>query len=405
MRHIMLFDLYSDGHHAVYIQQLCYYWVEQQCTGILSVVVPSSYTLQHSKLLTFIRMNQSARLLLHIIPCKSSLKSEKSIINYMLNDMFHGKFARQYIKKLKPTHVLFMYMDHIQLSLGMGLQFNFNVSLGGILFRPSLHYPYIGNPEVSWKEHLWRVRKIILLWFALRNRHMRYLFSLDPFAIPCLRKLSNKIRLVPLPDGFTNTQTVKSSSKIKAELGIDLQRRIALFFGIISERKGIQIVLESLNRLPKNSQEKICLLIVGRAPYKELASIKNKLSVIKKNSVVQIVWINDFVEENLIQDYFRCSDIVLITYQRHIGSSHVLIRAAAEGVPVLGSDYGLVGKNIMTYKLGKSTDTTKIDALSIAINDWIERGTVINFNKESARAFAYMNSAKKYAQTIFTTLV
>ncbi len=52
----------------------------------------------------------------------------------------------------------------------------------------------------------------------------------------------------------------------------------------------------------------------------------------------------------------RC-DVVLIPYQRHVGSSGLLIWAASAGKPVITQDFGLIGALTRAYKLGQTVDT------------------------------------------------
>ena len=400
----MLFDLYSSGHHAIYVNHLCEYWIKQRFKGTLSIVLSSSYNLQHKQLLSFIRMHEKNRIFLYIIPNPIPVASRGSLRNLLRNDLLHGKFARQFIEQLRPTHVVFLFLDHIQLSMGSGLRFNYEVALSGILFRPTLHYPALGFQATSLKEQIWHARKRLVLRYALRNKRMRYLFSLDPYAVPYIQRLSNHTTCLALPDGYSTSTSQTTSIQMRKRLGVEANRNIALFFGIISERKGIRKVLESLDELSKPAQKKLCLLVVGRAPEEDSGWITKKLASMKGPNAVQVIWNNNFVPDQSIQDYFRCADLALITYQRHIGSSQILIRAAAEGVPVLGSDYGLVGKNIVTHHLGISTDTTKTYAIATALGDWIHSGFLGSFNSEYGTAFAAQNEAEKFSETIFNVL-
>ena len=404
-RHIMLFDLYSNGHHATYVRQLCNYWTEHSNAGKLSIVLSEKYATQHKELLAFLRNKQFKSLSLHLVSGLILYENGGSFRNLLMNDRLHGKFARLFIEKLRPTHVVFLYLDHLQISLITRLRFKYDVVVCGIIFKPTLHYPEIGYPAVSLKEKIAFTRKKIILRFALKNRHMRFLFSLDPYAVPYLRKLSDKITCIALPDGYTQTPVIKVPSAIRSKLGIESNRRIALFFGVVSERKGIFKVFESLDKLFQSNQKKLCLLIVGNAEKNQSGWIKKKIYDLHRNTDVQIVWHNSFIPDEIIQDYFRCSDLVLVTYQHHVGSSHVLIRAASEGVPVIGSNYGLVGKYIARHRLGSAIDTTKAEVIAEAIDDWIKKGILESFNREQARAFAGKNKAKQFASTIFNSLI
>jgi glycosyltransferase involved in cell wall biosynthesis len=243
----------------------------------------------------------------------------------------------------------------------------------------------------------------MILRYALRNKHIKIIFSLDPYAVPYFKKMSNRLTCIALPDGYTKTQIKKVPSALKSELGIEPKRLVGLFFGVISKRKGICKVLECIEKLSVFTKHKFCLLIVGKA-LDESAWIGKKINELKRIIDVQVVWKNTFVPDNCIQDYFRCADIVLVTHQRHVGSSHVLIRAAAEGVPVLGSNYGLVGKYIRTYHLGYAINTTKAHVIAKTLDHWIKNGSLETFNAQHARAFAKQHQSEKFASIILNSL-
>jgi glycosyltransferase involved in cell wall biosynthesis len=402
-RHIMIFDLYSHGHHATYVRQLCEFWIDQPFNGKLSVVLSETYAKHHKELLDFIQLNKKKSLSLYIVSGLTLHESEGNLRQLFVNDRIHGKVARQFVEKLRPTHVVFLYLDHVQISLITGLRFKHDVAVGGIIFKPTLHYPFIGFPASTLKEQLKYIRKKIILSFALKNRHIRFLFSLDPYSVPYLKKLSSQITCIALPDGYKQTPVISNPSTIRGKHGIEPNRRIALFFGVISERKGICKVFESLNKLSTSNQKKLCLLIVGQALKMQTEWIKNKIYELHRKSEVQVIWYSTFIPDEDIQDYFRCADIVLVTYQRHVGSSHILVRAAAEGIPVIGSNYGLLGKYILGHYLGSAIDTAKADVIAQAINEWLEKGILESFSIEHALNFARHNKTEQFASKIFNT--
>ena len=110
-----------------------------------------------------------------------------------------GRHLRRYVERLRPDHAVLMYFDHAQLALGFGLRFDFPVRLSGIYFRPSLHYGRFDGHAASPKERAASLRKRLVLWAALRNPHLDGLFSLDPFALPDVRRLGRAGQAVALP--------------------------------------------------------------------------------------------------------------------------------------------------------------------------------------------------------------
>ncbi|MDA1029678.1 MAG: hypothetical protein O3B41_11590, partial [Bacteroidetes bacterium] len=86
------------------------------------------------------------------------------------------------------------------------------------------------------------------------------------------------------------------------------------------------------------------------------------------------------------------------------GSSGILIRAAAAGKPVLGSSYGMVGRNITRHQLGFAVDCNEPEQLVEAVTAFIADPAGA-FDAATSLAFAQSNSSKAFAQTILADLV
>ena len=119
---------------------------------------------------------------------------------------------------------------------------------------------------------------------------------------------------------------------------------------------------------------------------------------------VQIIVDDRFVDDAEVQPMIQNADLILVAYQQHIGSSNVLIRAADAGLPVLGSNFGLVGAQIRDHSLGTATDTTNPIAIAAALEAQINQQGTGDFDQEQARRFASNHDATLYAETIFSSL-
>ena len=404
-RHLLLIDLYSAGHHSGYIKQLCDYWTNRQILGKVTLVVSKNFALNHQAIYQFLNSRQSDRFAIKTHHFRSLNERKSILINLVLNDLQYGMCSYRLIKQFRPDRVLFLLMDHLQLSLALGLRMNYGVEFGGILFRPTLHYENLGYQPVSPKERIWFHRKKMTLKLALTNRHFNYLFSLDPYAIPYIRKLSKGIICRYLPDGFTYNQQrqVKLFPSIQQEK--ENGRLILLFFGRITERKGIFQVLRSFEHVTPKVQKKLCLWIAGRSKDNEYTKIQSLINKLQEITYISIVWDNFFILEDDIQQYFKYADLVLVTYQKHIGSSQVLIRAAAEGIPALGSNFGLVGEYIRRFRLGAAIDTINPLAIAAFIDSWAIDRSILSFDRESAKKFALKNGSTQFCRTIFETMM
>ena len=400
-RHILLFDAYASGHHGLYVHMLVQGWISNELRGRLDLVVPPDFEEVFPEVATYAYGHGDRGIRLSPFTRKKE-SGHGSTLDHIRRDLDHGRIMRRAILDRRPDHCLMMYMDHCQLSLWTNLRFDFSVTLSGIYFRPSFHYTEIGSPPRSPMERMQRRRKRAILSAALRNPHLQTVFSLDPFAVPHINRLATSNKAVALPDGIT---------KWKRKEGVAFQdsrkrrrRCIALFFGGLNHRKGIIHVLESLPGLPRSMQDRLHLVLAGPILPSERKEIVRILQAARTSTAVQITLDDRYIPDEDLQAYIESVDVVLVAYQRHIGSSNVLIRAAAAAKPVLGSDFGLVGAQIRQHKLGLAIDTTSRDMIAKGLHRCIHEPDSLPFDSERALRFAHDNSADAFAKTIFDHL-
>ncbi len=418
-RRVLLFDLYSTGHHLQYLSQLASFWVRNELKGQLDIVVPSYFVNAHPAFVTVVQQHR-AKARINLISIEEQVFVEDTRrFRLIRSDLEFGRLLTTYIEKLRPDYCVIMYLDNVQLSLAMGLRFDFPVQLSGIYFRPSFHYKRFSHDQSGVIEKIKRLRKRLVLSAALRNPHFTDLFCLDPFVVPYIK--STGTRAVFLPDGIEQrdtdpihanrggidsgeTQLYHSGttrSVMLRDWGVENGRKVVLFFGGINSRKGVFQVLDAASLLASGIQEKLCLVFVGVIEETERIKFLNHVESCRKSTVVQLIVQSGFVDETDVQDIIRGADLVLITYQRHLGSSGVLIRAATEKIPVLGSDYGLIGENIRRHHLGLSVDTTSPREIAHALTRFISDPGSVEFDAEKALAFARQNTADEFCSTIF----
>ena len=393
---IMLFDLLSGGHHGQYVRQLVEFWGRSEYRGRVDVVVPNVFLERH----TDVQRSAEAYSNVRIVPIDEPVVFDA---RYLLqSSRMHGRLLRKYLVLLRPDHCLLMYFDHVQLALALGLRFQYSVKISGIYFRPSFHYGSFDRPHPRPKDRLQAVRKRVLLWAALRNPHFRFLFCLDPYVVPFVQ--AKHAQAVALPDGVARRSNPQKGTDFRSLWGVKPRRRVAVFFGTISVRKGIYRLLEAAELLPSEIAMLLCLVISGRVPGREKARLAASIQRLERESDVQVVLRDQFVEEDVIQAILESSDLVLLPYLRHIGSSGVLVRAALAGVPVMGSNYGLLGEHLRQRKLGLTVNTTSAKTLAEGLETWLRKPRDIPFDAREAARFARENTADAFSNTIFSRM-
>lgn len=380
--HIALLDLYAGGHHRMYLELLVRQFIEQQVPGRLTLFLGPAFERVHAGFADTLR-NMAPRRIEVVMLSDLPDTPEGTLTTRQLigNDRTHG-LALRTIAAHRPDHVVFMYFDHAQLTTARF--HDAHISLWGIYFRASFHYP-----ATTLAARLNGLRKKVVLKRAVRSASLKGLFCLDPWAVEPVNELAGQPVAVALPDG--NTTTICFTPP-KAS-----PNPTYLFFGVLSERKGLSVTMEAWEKRPPGAAR---LILAGRLPHDANLAYRSRVEAFSRRR--DVTWHKSYIAEKDIGALFASAHSVLIPYQRHIGSSNVLIKAAQAGRPVIGPSWGLVGRQIKTHTLGLALDCSSNEKLSEAL----ERPPAdIPFNLAAARAFALENTEHRMAKTFFQTLI
>ncbi|MBD2459685.1 glycosyltransferase [Oscillatoria sp. FACHB-1407] len=405
---LMLFDLDYRGHHAGYIQHLVTYWCDHNLPGQLDVLVSPKFTQQHSKIID--RYSSHPNLQFVSIHAQDY---ERLVDSAALETSFTGRIKRafqewnilqKYTKSLGTDHCLLMYFDTVFLRFAFGG--TLPCPFSSIYFRPLFHYPSFANYTPAGREQVWQWRDRVCLAKLLSNQRLQTLFCLDPFAVAHLNQLDKRSRAVFLQDPVRIYHNSNPQSEhLRQELGIQSGRKVFLLFGALSERKGMFQVLDAIASLPPQICEQICLLLVGPIQPPEKEALQARIQDVAAAKPVQIVAHHAFISDEAIQPYFDLSDVILAPYQRHIGMSAILVRAAAAQKPVLSSDFGLMGEITRFYKLGLAVDSTVPAEIAKGLSQCVLQPTEQIGDRLKMKEFAQQNEASGFASKIFQHLM
>lgn len=403
---LVVVALYAQGHHAQYVRYLVQAWGAggfEREGHRLHLVLGSTYPARAPGLLTLAAGTPGVEA--HVASTTAQADEETGAMSLLDRDRLHGRVAAEYAGRLGADHVLFTFMDHAQLSLARGLRTPRPVPVSGIYFRSSFHYGALGGPAPTFGERVRALRKQLVLRAALRNPDLRYVFSLDPFAVPYLTRWARRAEGVALPDPVDALDRSAGKSGGDPAPRFAGDRRRLLLFGMLDGRKGVREVIGALERLPAPQQQRLSLRLAGPLETSERIDLLERIDRLRAGTGVDVRLDDRFIAEEELQPLVSESDLVFVTYQRHVGSSNVLVRAAAAGVPVLASDYGLVGAQVRARRLGVALDATRPEAIANALSAWLDDARAIPFDAHSARAFADENTAHAFADTIFSRLL
>jgi glycosyltransferase involved in cell wall biosynthesis len=403
---IMLFDLSVGGHHPAYIQHLIRYWGEHHLSGQLNIVVLSKFLEQHKDVVELAQSygNSGIKFVTVAAAEAATLETRASFIKRKIRNWQEWKLFRKYAALLKPDECLFMYFDTFQLPTRF-LGRNLPCPISGLYFRARFHYGDFQPGVFSWKERFQQWLERNHIFGVVKHPQLKTLFCLDPFAVKYFDRIDKAAEVVYLPDPVQlYAESELNPETLTKELGIDSNRQVFLLFGVLDGRKGLHEILDAVLLLPAELCQKLCLLLIGPIRFDHKARVQEQIQAIAKSTSAQVIVRDQFVPDRHVQSYFQISDVVLATYQRHLGTSSILIRAAAAGKPSLSTDYGLMGEWTRRHQLGIAVDSSKPAEVAKGMAQFLQESTQAFCDRDKMQSFAANNSAEHYANVIFQNL-
>ena len=392
--HTVLFDLNAGGHHGQYVKQLTQYWCSRRFQGHLSIMVTPSLLKKHPDLVEIVKQCNRANI--------RELSECPPRGNLVQTARMQARILKNSLNELKPTHCLLLDFDLFQLPFAFGLRFKHPVSVSGIYFRPFLRPKDLVRLRAGLGDFARHMRKRIVLAASLRNPHLTCLFSLDPYFAEEYN--SPTTRILSLPDGVDPQQPSASPSETRHKWAVEHGRKLALFFGSLAERKGIIQTLKAVRLLSPENQAKLCLALVGTVAPADQQALMEQLDILKETSGVQIVKALRFVSDTEMINLFSASDLILLPYQQHAGSSGILVRAAQAGKPVLGSNYGLIGRYIRDFGLGIAVESSIPADIASGLSQWLESPQDFPFDAKKTSLFGEHHTAEHFSEVILSQI-
>jgi glycosyltransferase involved in cell wall biosynthesis len=400
---LLLFEMSFGGHYASYIRYLVEHWRNANFEGHLDVLVSPPFLQQHRDVVDLAQGQDNLRFTA-IAPAEAAALLPRSApLNRARRALQEWQLLNRYVPLLGTTHCLLLYFDTFQSALI--LRRSAPCLISGIYFRPTLHYGQFETTQLSWKDRLQQRREAWVLPWVLRHPALHTLFCLDPFATDWLQRLPSAARRVYLPDPVPLPAIHPGPEDALKSLGILPGRTVGLLFGSLDGRKGIHQLLEAILAMPDELARKLCLLLVGKIDPVDQPQVEARMAQIARKGTTQIVVQDTFVPEADIDAYFRRADLVLAPYQRHVGMSAILVRAAGAQTPVLASSYGLMGELARRYRLGATVDATVPDEIAQGLIRFLNGSPLSCGDRESMTRFARQNDVDAFARTIFQSLL
>jgi glycosyltransferase involved in cell wall biosynthesis len=169
----------------------------------------------------------------------------------------------------------------------------------------------------------------------------------------------------------------------RRKLGIPLNKKVILSFGLIKKYKGHIELIEAFERL--KIDDLLCLIVGSGSQDTETTKyIKNK-----SKQLNNLIIIDKYIPKDEIQIYFNASDIVVLPY-RNITQSGIIPLAYSFSKPVIATNVGVLSEMIKNEITGLIIPSNNIDLLANSINKMLK----MDYKQMGINAY---NESRKYS--------
>lgn len=256
--------------------------------------------------------------------------------------MWLHRLLRQACKQHSPDHALILELTHLELPL---ILFGSPVPISAILF---VQYPELPVGLKRFSKH-WKTR--LLLW----RTPVRHIFLLNG-GKSCeylAAHFGARARFIPVAD---------PAPEVDAEPGFSFHadgKRVCLFFGAVSRRKGADILLNTLSQVSGKAALENQYVFCGEPEPDYRDEFEQSVDTLRKTCPdLNLVVVGRFVSDGRMAAMFEQAGLILMPYVRPEYSSGILAVAARAGTPVLGPPGGLLGRLIRENGLGLAAELT-----------------------------------------------
>ena len=182
------------------------------------------------------------------------------------------------------------------------------------------------------------------------------------------KSLDKKITIIPHGNYLPFIDLHEDQEESRLKLGIDLDKKVLLFFGMIKKVKNLDLLLLAMPEIIKRNS-KVILLIAGK-PWKDDFSYYQEIIdrlKIHNNCVLNI----KFIAHQDVKHYYCATDIVILPY-KEIYQSGVLMMSLCFGKPVVISDLDSFKEIVNDQETALFFKSGDISSLSNVINSALE---------------------------------
>jgi glycosyltransferase involved in cell wall biosynthesis len=390
MKKILICEFFAKGHHSEYILHLINYISKNPSKNQYFFLLSSDFLNELPEMRELISDIQSIKLLFFTDEEYETIKRRK---HSLLQSIYFYRLINKYAINLSIQSVIYMNFNVVQFAIGL---YRPKYLIKGILFMP-FHKMRVDSCISNIKYR----RKYFQTLFFLKNHNIKRIYILnDSSTVQYLNNIFKKNIFHMLPDPISDDIPLLKDFEIHKEYQIKPNRKIFLHSGSLNYRKGTFDILDAVNYLPKEKQSEISILLIGEASSQLFKQeLLKRIDELKKTSLVQIIWENNFVSSSRLRSIFSQVDCVLLPYKNAEASSGILGHAIISQKKVIVPDYGLLGEIVTQYKFGITIPNTYPETIAQSIIS-ITKNKLFDIDAINQSSFLKTHSASLFSKLL-----
>jgi glycosyltransferase involved in cell wall biosynthesis len=268
-------------------------------------------------------------------------------------------------RTLRPDHLYIPYADGTIQIMGArrlrgAFRYPSSVEIEALMMRGEFAYPKSRSLTTRLKHELW-----LTLTAAAP---VGIIHHMDPIIARAMSErrpaMARRVRLIADP---VEESPVTPKLDARQALGVPLEGRYIGCVGYQDTRKGIDLLVRAFLRADLLPTDRLLLAGGHAAEIKDLFTQPDVARAVEQG---RIVLIKRYISDAELVQGIAAMDVVATPYppdRAHVGSSSIVIHAANQDRPVLGTGYGWVGQTIRRFGLGETCDVNDPDAFAGAI--------------------------------------
>jgi len=304
-----------------------------------------------------------------------------------------AKFAalRAAVSRHRPNHLCVPYADALSQVIGLHRwqgrrAWPQDVTAEALIMRGDYAY----DPAPSLVNRLrYRVRIM-----ALAAAPWQTLYHIDPIVYDYLRRhcraLRGRMRLAPDP---IEPMPAMTTAQARRFLQVPEDGRYLVCSGQLDQRKGADLLIRAFARAKLGPADR--LLLVGKMNDVVRTALEEDGAALRRTG--RLITFDRYVSDEELSAANVAADVVVTPYPRHIGSASILIRAAAAGKRVLGSDFGWIKWAIETFDFGEACPVRDLEVFAAALPGNLDAAPDYQHNEAARRFVAFHSIANAQA--------